>query len=152
MNAASHSRVFAGTRTDHFVFSPVCGRNRAKSFELVPGGQGCIPMGMHVPEAVRTIVTNEAALLSWFETARPGECFTYHVGHLASDRARESSGLATTARDMLGCIADRVMALVTEGRLIALQRRLDDGRTAYLAIKAGPDSACRSQFLRRGAR
>jgi hypothetical protein len=144
MSAAMHSRAFAGTRTDHFVFSPVRGRNRAKSFELVPGGRAGISMGMKLPEPARTTVTNEAALLGWFETALPGECFTYHIGHLAADCARESSGLAATARDMLGCIADRVMALVTEGRLIAVQRRLDDGRTAYLAIKAGMRSAGRS--------
>jgi len=152
MNAAMHSRVFAGPRTDDFVFSPVRGRNRAKSFELVPGGRAGISMGMKLPEPARTTVTNEAALLDWFETARPGDRFTYHVGHLAADRARESSGLASTAREMLGRMADHVMALVTEGRLIAVQRSLDNGRTAYLAIKAGPDSVCRSQFLRRGAR
>lgn len=150
MNAAMQSRVFAIARADHFVFSPVRGRRRAKSFELVHGGQAGTSLGMKVPEPVRSIVTSEAALLGWFETAIPGERFTYHVGHLAADRARETSGLAGAAREMLSRMADRVRTLVGQDRLIAVQQRLADGRSAYLAIKAG--SVCRSQFLQRRAR
>lgn len=98
-------------------------------------------MGMKIPEPIRTIATSEAALLGWFETARPGERFTYHIGHLAVDRARETSGLAAGAREALGRIADRVMTLAGQDMLIAVQQRLDDGRMAYLAIKAGLRSA-----------
>jgi len=137
MTAGLQSRAFAEARTDHFVFSPVRGRNRAKSFELVPGGRAGISMGMELPEAARIIVTSEAALLGWFETARPGERFTYHIGHLAADRARETSGLAAGAREALCRVAGRVLALSGQDRLIAAQQRLDDGRMAYLAIKAG---------------
>lgn len=141
MTAGLQSRAFAEVRTDNFVFSPVRGRNRAKSFELVPAARAGISMGMKLPEPVRTIATSEAALLGWFETARPGERFTYHIGHLAVDRARETSGLAAGAREALGRIADRVMALAGQDMLIAAQSRLDDGRMAYLAIKAGMRSA-----------
>lgn len=94
-------------------------------------------MGMNIPEPVRTIVATEATLLGWIETARPGDRFTYHIGHLAADRMRETSSLGVAARETLGRIADRVMALVTEGLVIATQRRLDDGRMAYLAIRSG---------------
>lgn len=98
-------------------------------------------MGRKLPEPARTIATSEAALLGWFVAARPGERFTYHIGHLAADRARETSGLATGAREALSRIADRVMALAGEDMLIAAQQRLDDGRMAYLAIKAGTRAA-----------
>lgn len=141
MTAGLQSRAFAEARSDNFVFSPVRGRNRAKSFELVPSARAGISMGMKLSEPARTIATSEAALLGWFETARPGERFTYHVGHLAVDRARETSGLAAGAREALGRIADRVMALVGQEMLIAAQQRLDDGRMAYLAIKAGMRAA-----------
>lgn len=137
MTARLQSCAFAEARTDNFVFSPVRGRNRAKSFELVPAARAGISMGMKLPEPARTIVTSEAALFGWFETARPGERFTYHIGHLAADRARETSGLAAGAREALNRIADRVMTLVGQDMLIAVQSRLDDGRMAYLAIKAG---------------
>lgn len=143
MTARLQSCAFAEARTDNFVFSPVRGRNRAKSFELVPAARAGISMGMKIPEPIRTIVTDEAALLGWFETARPGERFTYHIGHLAVDRARETSGLAASAREALGRIADRVMALAGQDMLIAVQSRLDDGRMAYLAIKAGLRAAGR---------
>ena len=141
MTAGSHSRAFAEACTDNFVFYPVRGRNRAKSFELVPAARASISMGMKSPEPVHAIVTSEAALFGWFETARPGERFTYHIGHLAVDRARETSGLAAGAREVLGHVADRVMALVGQDMLIAVQQRLDDGRMAYLAIKAGMRAA-----------
>ncbi len=137
MTAGLQSRGFAESRTDNFVFSPVRGRNRAKSFELVPAARAGISMGMKIPEPVHAIATSEAALLGWFETSRPGERFTYHIGHLAADRARETSGLAAGAREALGRIADRVVALAGQDLLIAVQQRLDDGRMAYLAIKAG---------------
>ncbi|WP_297858121.1 hypothetical protein [Elioraea sp.] len=136
MTAGLQSRAFAEARSDNFVFSPVRGRNRAKSFELVPAARAGISMGMKLPEAARTIVASEAALLGWFEAARPGDRFTYHIGHLAADRARESSGLGAGAREVLGRVADRVMALAGQNLLIAVQQRLGDGRMAYLAIKA----------------
>lgn len=143
MTAGLQSRAFAEARTDNFVFSPVRGRNRAKSFELVPAARAGISMGMKLPEPARTIVTDEAALLGWFDTALPGAHFTYHIGHLAADRARETSGLAAGAREALGRIADRVMTLVGQDMLIAVQQRLADGRMAYLAIKAGMRAAGR---------
>ena len=137
MSAVHQRRVFAGARTPDFVFAPVRGRSRAQSFELVPRRRTGIPMGMKAPEPAPVIVADEAALLGWMEAAQCGDRFVYHVGHLGTDRARETSRLAPAAREMLGRIADRVMALVLEDLLLAAQARLDDGRTAYIAIKAG---------------
>ena len=135
MTADLQARVFARARTDTFVFSPVRGRIRAKSFELVLPARACISMEMKIPEPTHTTVTSEAALFDWFETAQPGERVTYHIGHLAVDRAREATGLATGTREGLGRLADRVMALVGQDMLIAVQQRLDADRMAYLAIK-----------------
>lgn len=143
MTAPLQGRAFAGVRSDDFVFAPLRGRNRAKSFALVPGAVAGIAMGMNTPGPVRTIVTDEAALLDWVETAQPGDRFTYHIGHLAADRARETSGLAAAAREMLGRVADHVMALAADDLLLAAQRRVGDGRTAYLAIKVDARSARR---------
>ncbi|MGE0257108.1 MAG: hypothetical protein AB7T39_21140 [Alphaproteobacteria bacterium] len=143
MTAPLQGRAFAGVRSDDFVFAPLRVRNRAKSFALVPGAVAGIAMGMNTPGPVRTIVADEAALLDWLGTARPGDRFTYHIGHLAADRARETSGLAATAREMLGRVADHVMALAADDLLTAAQRRLGDGRTAYLAIKVDACSARR---------
>jgi hypothetical protein len=98
-------------------------------------------MGMKITDPARTIIADEAALLGWFETALPNECSIYHIGHLASDRAQETSCLTTAARVVLGDVADRVMALVERGLLIAVQQRLDHDQVVYLAIKAPPRSA-----------
>lgn len=138
MNAASKNSIFAQARDSDFVFSPVHGRKRAKSFELVPVHQACISMGMKIAEPTHNIIADEAALIGWFETAGLGERCTYHIGQLAADRARDTSQLPRDAREALGRVADRVMALATDNLVIAVQQRLDDGRTAYLAIKSGP--------------
>jgi hypothetical protein len=92
-------------------------------------------MGMKITDPARNIIADEAALLGWFDTAPPGEHVAYHIGHLASDRAPESSRLTATARDALDRVADRVMALVGRDLLIVVQRRLESGQMAYLAIK-----------------
>jgi hypothetical protein len=45
------------------------------------------------------------------------------------------SNLNAGARANLNSTAHRVMALVEQGAVLAVQQRLDDGRIAYLAIK-----------------
>ncbi len=93
-------------------------------------------MGMKITDPSRTVIADEAALLAWVETAVPGACSIYHVGHLASDRAQGTSRLTAPARAALNGIAHRVMTLVEQALVIAVQQRLDDGQIAYLAMKA----------------
>ena len=87
MTATVNAPVFAKPRTDNFVFSPVRGRNRAKSFELVPGERASISIGMKQPEYIPMLVTNECAFIAWIDQAAPGDVLEYHRGHLALDIA-----------------------------------------------------------------
>lgn len=125
----------AGPRANPFVFSPVRGRNRAKTRELVQGTASCTSLGMQTPDPTRTLVADEAALLDWLRTAQPGDRFLYHIGHLAADRVRGSTVLTDPQREALCRLADRVLTLVTDDTLTAAQRRRGDGHMAYLAIK-----------------
>ena len=93
-------------------------------------------MGMKTTNPTRDFISGETELLTWLELATPGARSIYHVGHLACDRSPDMSNLSAAARADLNCIAHRVMALVEQGALIAVQQRLDDGQVAYLAIKA----------------
>ena len=136
MNAPSQQRGFAGSRADYFVFSPVRARSRAKTCELAPNPPSCISMGMKTTNPTRDFISGETELLTWLELATPGARSIYHVGHLASDRSPDMSNLNAAARADLNSTAHRVMALVEQGAVIAVQQRLDDGQVAYLAIKA----------------
>ena len=136
MSAPASQRVFAEARSDYFVFSPVRARNRAKTCELVPKNPSCISIGMKRTNPDRIFVHSELELLVWFEVAAPGAHSIYHVGHLACDRSPDMSNLSAAERAELNSTARRVMALVEQGALIAVQQRLDDGQVAYLAIKA----------------
>jgi hypothetical protein len=87
------------------------------------------------PEPVRKIVTTEAKLNKWFESALPGDRFIYHVGNLAADRATETSQLPVNERRTLEHIARLIMAAVAMGWLTTAQRRRDDGHIDYIAIR-----------------
>ena len=52
------------------------------------------------------------------------------------DRAAGPSSLPDEPRIALDSLAGLVMALAEDGRLLLAQRRQEDGRIAYLAIKA----------------
>lgn len=147
MSALTPRRDFAAPRSTYFVFSPVRQRSRAKTCELLPITHTCISMGMKITDPSRTVIADEAALLAWVETAVPGACSIYHVGHLASDRAQDTSRLAAPERAELNRIARCVMTLVEQGVVIAVQQRLDNSQIAYLAIKALRHAA-RSRALR----
>ena len=136
MNAPASQRGFALARYDYFVFSSVRARSRAKTCELALNSPSCISMGMRKTDPTRDFICGETELLTWLELATPGAYSIHHVGHLASDRSPDMSNLNAAARADLNCIAHRVMALVEQGALIAVQQRLDDGQVAYLAIKA----------------
>ncbi len=135
MSAATQQRRFAEARSDDFVFSPLRGRSRAKTCALVPTAPACISMGMKNASPDRAVVRNELELQRWLEVAEPGTSSIYHVGHLACDRSPDMSNLNAGARATLNSTAHRVMALVEQGAVLAVQQRLDDGRIAYLAIK-----------------
>ena len=87
------------------------------------------------PPVPPELLAREAALLAWIEMACPGDRLAYHAGHLALDRVRGWSSLADGAREELARVANLALALAAEGRVLLAQRRLDDGRTAYLAIR-----------------
>jgi hypothetical protein len=116
-------------------------RSAAKSLEYVRARRSDISIVMEIADMHHAATdgatahaarpaAGEVALLGWLGTACPGERFVYHVGHLAADRAS-----AAGMQQELGRIADRVMALAAEGRLLPVQMRLADGRFTYLAIK-----------------
>ncbi|MFC7333056.1 hypothetical protein [Rhodocista pekingensis] len=90
---------------------------------------------MQTPDPTRTLVADETALLDWLRTAQPGDRFVYHIGHLAADRVRGTTGLTDPQREALCRLADRVLTLVTDDTLTAAQRRRADGQMAYLVIK-----------------
>lgn len=143
MTQAMTADTCAESRSDHFVFSPVRGRNRAKTREFVQGPASCTAMGMKNTEPTRALLTDETALLDWLRTAQPGERFLYHIGHLAADRERGSTALTDPQREALCRLADRVLTLVTDDTLTAAQRRRADGHMAYLAIKTSDRKAGR---------
>ena len=78
---------------------------------------------------------NEDGFCRWVGRADPGDVVEYHRGHLAVDRARETSRLDAAERRELGRTADRALRLAAEGRLVLVQRRLGPDGFSYLAIK-----------------
>lgn len=87
------------------------------------------------PDPVRSLITSEAKFSKWLETAWPGDRFVYHVGHLAADRAPESSQLPLVERNQLVRIARLIMSGVSMGWLTSVQRRRGDGHIEYLAVR-----------------
>lgn len=88
---------------------------------------------------IQAVTPTEDALRQWLDSAEAGSRFLYHLGHLGADRAQQGSQLPAAARQALGRIADLVMDLVGDGRLLAVQKRVAD-RFAYLAIKPASQS------------
>lgn len=66
----------------------------------------------------------------WIATAKPGDVVEYHRGLLARDRAMPKAH----DLDVLGAAAWHAH---TAGRVSLVQRRIDDGVCAYLAIRTG---------------
>lgn len=107
----------------------------AGSLRFIPHGRVRSRRIESRPTAAPQLLAREPALLAWTEMARPGERLAYHAGHLALDRVRGWSSLPDGAREELARVANRALALAEEGRVLLTQRRLDDGRIAYLAIR-----------------
>lgn len=82
-----------------------------------------------------------AALDGWVERAAAGNVLEYHRGHLAADRFPLWTALSVRRCQELGRVADRVMALAEEGRVVLVQKRIDAERVAYLAIRTSRPAA-----------
>lgn len=145
MSAVTQGRVFAGARSDNFVFSPVRGRNRTKSFELVPSGRACISMGMKTVAYVPILVMNEVALTAWLSRAVPGETIEYHRGFLGIDRTPLGQPISPDDRGHLIRIAECAMRLAEQSLVHLVQRRLGADTFSYLAVaRARPAGAALS--------
>ena len=92
------------------------------------------------PPPARSLVVRKGDFLAWLEHARPGDRLTYHQGHLGADR-EEGSALSDGLRQELGRIADHAMELAVQGHVLLVQKRLDDGCAAYLAIRTAQPQA-----------
>lgn len=145
MNAATRGGIFAGARSDNFVFSPVRGRNRTKSFELVPGGRAGISMGMKTADHVPILFASEVALTAWLSRAAPGEAIEYHRGFLGIDRTPLGQPMSTEDRGHLIRIAECAMRLAEQSLVHLVQRRLGADTFSYLAVaRARPAGAALS--------
>lgn len=76
-----------------------------------------------------------AAFLAWAKTADPGDAITYHEGLLSEDRTAGPSHLPEKARAELHRVAGRAMGMAISGEVLLVQRRIEPGRIAYIAIK-----------------
>lgn len=142
MHVNIHSRDCAQLRTNNFVFAPVRGRNRTKSFELVPGGRAGISMGMKTADHVPILFANEVALTAWINQAVPGETIEYHRGFLGIDRTPLGQPMSPEDRGHLIRIAERAMRLGEQGLVHLVQRRLGADTFSYLAVaRARPAGA-----------
>jgi hypothetical protein len=154
MTAGLQSRACAEARTDNFVFSPVRGRNRAKSFELVPAARAGISMGVKPAEHARTNVTSEAALLAWIDLALPGDVLEYHRGFLALDSHPQGTRLSERDRTVLLRVARQAWRAAEQQLIHLVQRRHGEGDYSYRAIarlRPACAPASRSQILLREA-
>lgn len=115
--------AFAGARSNNFVFAPVRGRNRTKSFELLPDRHAGISMGMTLSNPTSILFTTEAALLNWLGAASAGDRAVYHRGYLAIDGAPTGSRLTERERMELLRIARRVMQAAEAGLVELVQHR-----------------------------
>jgi hypothetical protein len=77
---------------------------------------------------IETVVNNEDEFLAWHSRARPGDQAVYHVGYLAKDR------FESTIEEL----ANTVMVLAESGMVIPVQRRVGDGKFAYIAVMPSP--------------
>jgi hypothetical protein len=76
-----------------------------------------------------------SGFLAWTKTAGPGDAITYHEGLLSEDRTSGPSPLPEKARAELHRLAGRAMGMAVSGELLLVQRRIEPGRIAYIAIK-----------------
>lgn len=90
--------------------------------------------GAALPAVAQPIVLTENDLCDRLAEAEIGDVITYHVGMLARDRAPQTQALSQQRCQDLGAVADRVLRLAEAGWVHLVQRRLGEGRFAYLLI------------------
>lgn len=134
MRVNIHSSDCAQLRTNNFVFAPVRGRNRAKSFELVLHERGCISMGMQRAQSVPTLIMNEVSFAAWIAQAEAGEILKYHRGFLVIDTDKARTQLKEADRVRLLALARRAMHAAELGLVHLVQRRHGDGDYSYVAV------------------
>ena len=85
-------------------------------------------------EDLLDVVLTENGLCDRYADASPGDAIIYHIGLLARDRDRIASDLPTDRRADLEAVARRVWAMAEAGLGHLVQRRVAEGRCAYLLI------------------
>ena len=85
-------------------------------------------------EDLLDVVLTENGLCDRFADAAPGDAIVYHIGLLARDRDKAASELPADRREDLEAVARRVWAMVEAGLGHLVQRRVAEGRCAYLLI------------------
>ena len=85
-------------------------------------------------EDLLDVVLTENGLCDRYADASPGEAIVYHIGLLARDRDKVASELSPERREDLEAVARRVWAMAEAGLGHLVQRRVAEGRCAYLLI------------------
>lgn len=85
-------------------------------------------------EDLLDVVLTENGLCDRYADASPGEAIVYHIGLLARDRDKVASELPPERREDLEAVARRVWAMAEAGLGHPVQRRVAEGRCAYLLI------------------
>lgn len=85
-------------------------------------------------EDLLDVVLTENGLCDCYADASPGDAIVYHIGLLARDRDKVASELPPERREDLEAVARRVWAMAEAGLGHLVQRRVAEGRCAYLLI------------------
>jgi hypothetical protein len=85
-------------------------------------------------EDLLDVVLTENGLCERYADASPGDAIVYHLGLLARDRDKAASELPPARREDLDRVARRVWAMAEAGLGHLVQRRVAEGRCAYLLI------------------
>lgn len=85
-------------------------------------------------EDLLDVVLTENGLCDRYADASPGDAIVYHIGLLARDRDRIASELPAERREDLDAVARRVWTMAEAGLGHLVQRRVAEGRCAYLLV------------------
>ena len=85
-------------------------------------------------EDLLDVVLTENGLCDRYADASPGDAIVYHIGLLARDRDKVATELPPERREDLEAVARRVWAMAEAGLGHLVQRRVAEGRCAYLLV------------------
>jgi hypothetical protein len=102
----------------------------AQPLSMVPLPPPTVPLGTTPPTA--------EDFCDWLHNAMPGQCFEYHQGLLACDREAEMNKPRTEDQLRIDLLAICVLSYAAHRMVHLLQRRLDDQRCSYLAVRSTP--------------